>query len=293
MPEPTKADIDTILRERFPHMPLLEITAMVERRTLEKEISAQTTQSLAAIEAARVELLALPEAEFKRLLSEARARQRVEAAQKVAQEKAAKEAARFYNLASAVADFDHWCRAEYWTVDEAAALLLGKEPSVVNAASLHAELAKKPGLLGLGKPLEAGAFHQAYERLRTLIARAEALSGPRTTPTEVVNWARRVQAAPLPDRLNELCPVSTHRKPSSSTTNGHQAPVMRSPQQVADNASTRWTAEALAELKAYRDQHGAKATAEQFGISTQRVRQLLPREEKVRVPVSAFTYRGK
>jgi hypothetical protein len=68
---------------------------------------------------------------------------------------------------------------------------------------------------------------------------------------------------------------------------------MRSPQQVADNASTRWTAEALAELKAYRDQHGAKATAEQFGISTQRVRQLLPREEKVRVPVSAFTYRGK
>ena len=38
----------------------------------------------------------------------------------------------------------------------------------------------------------------------------------------------------------------------------------------------KWTLEKLAELKAYRDTHTMPETASKFGISEQRIRQLLP-----------------
>jgi hypothetical protein len=41
----------------------------------------------------------------------------------------------------------------------------------------------------------------------------------------------------------------------------------------------KWTPERKAELRAYRDEHGTKAAARQFGISEARVRQLLPTEK--------------
>ncbi|MCL6555003.1 MAG: hypothetical protein K6T56_01430 [Burkholderiales bacterium] len=40
----------------------------------------------------------------------------------------------------------------------------------------------------------------------------------------------------------------------------------------------KWTPEKLAELRAFRDEHGTKAAAKKFGISEARVRQLLPKE---------------
>jgi hypothetical protein len=45
-----------------------------------------------------------------------------------------------------------------------------------------------------------------------------------------------------------------------------------------DKERRRWTPEKLAELRAYRHEHGTKAAAERFGITTARVRQLLPAE---------------
>jgi hypothetical protein len=41
----------------------------------------------------------------------------------------------------------------------------------------------------------------------------------------------------------------------------------------------KWTPERKDELRAYRDEHGTKAAARQFGISEARVRQLLPTEK--------------
>jgi hypothetical protein len=43
----------------------------------------------------------------------------------------AEEAARFFNKPNALADFEHWGRAKYWTLDEAIALSFGKDPRVV------------------------------------------------------------------------------------------------------------------------------------------------------------------
>jgi hypothetical protein len=41
----------------------------------------------------------------------------------------------------------------------------------------------------------------------------------------------------------------------------------------------KWTPEKLAELRAFRDEHGTKAAAKKFGISEARIRQLLPNEK--------------
>jgi hypothetical protein len=45
-----------------------------------------------------------------------------------------------------------------------------------------------------------------------------------------------------------------------------------------DEERKRWTPDKLAELRAFRDEHGTKAAAKKFGISASRVRQLLQKE---------------
>lgn len=49
-----------------------------------------------------------------------------------------------------------------------------------------------------------------------------------------------------------------------------------------------WTSEKLAEMAAYRKQHRTKKTAEHYGISPQRVRQLLPSKKPVLAGNSVF-----
>lgn len=52
-----------------------------------------------------------------------------------------------------------------------------------------------------------------------------------------------------------------------------------------------WTPGRLAELKTYREQHGTKAAAEKYGISTARIRTLLPSGKPRPQGYSAFTHR--
>ena len=54
-----------------------------------------------------------------------------------------------------------------------------------------------------------------------------------------------------------------------------------------------WTPEKLAELKAYRAAHTMPETATKFGISEQRIRQLLPSNKPKQKGYSAFTHRMK
>jgi len=55
--------------------------------------------------------------------------------------------------------------------------------------------------------------------------------------------------------------------------------AIRAREPKAPGVRERWTDEALAELRAYRDEHGTRAAAERFGISESRIRQLLPAEK--------------
>ena len=52
--------------------------------------------------------------------------------QKLLAAKQEEERKKFYNQPDANADFDYYCKCPYWTLDEAIALSLGKDPVKVN-----------------------------------------------------------------------------------------------------------------------------------------------------------------
>jgi hypothetical protein len=72
------------------------------------------------------------------------------------------EGKRFFNQQNAAAEITHWSRTPYWSLDEATALSLGKEPRVVDWDNVKSFTAASP-------------FARKYERLRDLILRAQAV----------------------------------------------------------------------------------------------------------------------
>lgn len=70
------------------------------------------------------------------------------------------EDARFFNQPHAAADFDHWCKAEHWSLDEAIALVMGKAPEIVSWDKIKAFSNISP-------------FVKQYARLRDLAERAK------------------------------------------------------------------------------------------------------------------------
>lgn len=92
----------------------------------------------------------------------------------------ADERARFFNQPSAAADFDHWSKAAYWSLDEAVALSFGKEPGKVNWENVKS-LTK------------ISQFAFQYERRRDLMKRAvpfKQLYDP-VMPGVLLAWAKR------------------------------------------------------------------------------------------------------
>jgi hypothetical protein len=101
------------------------------------------------------------------------------------------EKARFYNQPYADADFNHWSRAAHWTLDEAVALSLGKNPEVVNWKALE--------------PYQfTSRFVIQYARLRDLAQRAlpwNQLFDP-VHPGIFIGWAHRNEI-PFPQELED------------------------------------------------------------------------------------------
>lgn len=90
------------------------------------------------------------------------------------------ERQRFFNQPTAKADFGHWSKAAHWTLDEAIALSLGKNPQVVTWDGVKAFAHISP-------------FAQRYAQIRDLAQRAKAwnqLYDP-VLPGIFLAWARR------------------------------------------------------------------------------------------------------
>ena len=116
----------------------------------------------------------------------------------------AKEAARFYNQPNAQPNFAHWCDMEYWTFDEAIALLLGRNPTVLTATALKRELSKSVPLMLFPEPEPRPAFLIQYEALCHLARRATPMSGQRLKPLMVVAWAAQTGTFGPPAELVRL-----------------------------------------------------------------------------------------
>lgn len=95
----------------------------------------------------------------------------------------------FFNRIDAQADFEHYCRAATWTLDECVALSFAKDPTKVNWESVSPYVPHHP-------------FAKQYERRRDLCMRALAaqqLSDP-VYPTNFLAWAKEIRIE-LPEQL--------------------------------------------------------------------------------------------
>jgi hypothetical protein len=101
------------------------------------------------------------------------------------------EGARFFNQPQAKAEFDHWSKAEHWSLDEAIALVLGKAPEIVSWVKIEAYFGTSP-------------FVKQYSRLRDLAERARVwrkLYDP-VLPPIFLKWAEDNEIA-VPAELSE------------------------------------------------------------------------------------------
>lgn len=263
-----ESDIEAILTERFPLLPLMRAAGPIVAVLPDQRSDDDITKKLAAVEALTAELKALPPAELHERAEQSRrqARERAAAHQaahtaKLAQEAEAAERARFYNRPEAKANFGFWLKLETWTITEAAALLLGRDPRKVNPETLRHELSQPTGLLGMGKPLPRSAFHDDFDRLELILSRADGLVDGRLRPDAAVQRALAF-GVNLPAALQSLLPqAEVHAETVAGS--GSEGP-------------RRWTPDELAKLRAYRKEHGTKKAAQHFDISEARVRELLP-----------------
>ena len=310
MPKPQTAVIDAILQDRFPLKNLLGIGYAITGKAAGESLSPDLDRQRDEIETARLQLTTLPPVQLKALHDAVLARQKARAdaldVKKLADLQAkdvAKEAARFYNQADAHADFEHWCKADNWTFDEAVALLLAKDPGMVNPQAFERELSADLGLFFIKKNKAAAptGFARTYQRLRTLIERADALAGPRLKPWAVIEWARRTKAVDLPEPLACMAPPAGP-SPSNEAAPPEVGAALPQPKESPAVQPARqdgitpkkWTDELKAELAAYRQVHGTKAAAAYFRIAESRVRALLPKQAPAPAGYSAFnTHRMK
>ncbi len=99
------------------------------------------------------------------------------------------DSTRFFNASEARADYSYWSKVDLWTLDDATALSLGKEPKGLNSGSLVHMARYSP-------------FARAYMGRSEMLGRARkagALKFP-VSPAEFVNWSE-AKGLQLPEEL--------------------------------------------------------------------------------------------
>jgi hypothetical protein len=102
------------------------------------------------------------------------------------------ESSRLFNHPSAMADFDHWTRQALWSLDEANAILLGRDPAFVKPDAVRTTL-------------PSSDFARRYSSLRQTLQRAgmaRVLRFP-AAPRAVLDWANTIEL-PLAEELTSL-----------------------------------------------------------------------------------------
>lgn len=265
-------------------------------------------------DAARAPLMALSIEELRarvaRLEAQATADRaaQVEADKKHKQEKATREAQvasdreakKFYNRPESAADFKYWSTMDFWTFDESLALLMGKDPRVMTKGAMRKEIEPEFSLEQLSQPKPAKSeFVLRYEALRAVAERATAMKHDQLRPVDVVTWAAKSGAIAPPDDLVQALIARIKRSQPQDAQNiqptGANAPEtspasVRAAEEKPEGQGTpkKWDPKALRELAAKRKELGTAGAAKYFGITTTRVRQLLPQEKPTPTPSNPF-----
>ncbi len=174
--------IDYLIERTAPHLRALELSIFAKRsrnRLFSGEEAAHYEELLKPIRQRRLELtndlIKNPE-KFHLLLKEEKAKEQEEIRLKHEKE----EQERFYNQPWAAAYLNHWCKASYWTLDEAISLSFGKDPKYVDWTKVQ-------------PLLPYNMFARKYEQLRDLVLRArnwKQLTDP-VSPGFYIAWVRK------------------------------------------------------------------------------------------------------
>src|SRR5262249_33105390 len=122
---PTFDPVQYLVSRRFPAATALRFPPSLTRPSGNGGISNDVRKKLIAqVDDYEAELKSKTPAELQALCEQERAKQAAELTAKAERE----ERERFFNQPYAKADFAHWSKATYWTLDEAMALSFGKAP---------------------------------------------------------------------------------------------------------------------------------------------------------------------
>jgi len=161
--------IDYLIRRKFPGYKALQFGG--------SGIPFESRQkALQKIDSLNKELNAMPKEELQTLLKTEKEKERQELKTKLELE----EKQRFFNRPDAKADFSHWSKASYWTLDEAVALSFGKAPETVSWDQVNIFT-------------KISSFANQYAKTRDLVLRArtmQQLSDP-IIPGVFLAWAKR------------------------------------------------------------------------------------------------------
>jgi hypothetical protein len=178
-----KDKIEFLVRRRFPG---ISSTPPPFARGL----AGRNPSAREAIDAYRAKLKAMTAEEIAVLHEDERARweqERLKEQENLRAEAEKRERERFFSQPNAMADVNHWSKAAYWSLDEATALSLGREPGVVKWDNVKGYAHTSP-------------FARKYERVRDLVLRAQGanqLFDP-ALPGFFIAWAKRTEI--------EFCP---------------------------------------------------------------------------------------
>jgi hypothetical protein len=135
------------------------------------------------------------------------------------------EAGKFYNQAKAQADFAYWLSMDFWTLDEAVALSLSKDPREVNMASIERHLEKSKGRNG-GASNQPDAFTKAFLDLHLKAKRARAMiSTELLAPHDVAAWAHTTLGNALPQPMAALLTRDAEPAPAQQEDTPSEAAI--------------------------------------------------------------------
>lgn len=159
----------------MPRRPGVQLPDTAAGSALEQELSALSDEQLEAeYQKARS---SSAQAKEERLKQEAKAREREEARLPI-------------NLPG---DFAYWAKSPYWTIEEAVALVLGREPGYANRKSVQIYLQVSPGARLYMRTLELADRNVSWKQL----------TDP-TPPGAFLVWAKRYGVAVPPDLEAEV-----------------------------------------------------------------------------------------
>jgi hypothetical protein len=108
------------------------------------------------------------------------------------QDAAEEEAKRFFNQPQASADFGHWAKLDYWTLEEGIALCFGKSPKTVTSKSVEQVRKVSPFAKRFMDALEIAVRARAMDQI----------ADP-NIPGFFIAWAKRMEL-PFPSELEAL-----------------------------------------------------------------------------------------